>query len=63
MSQYIKIDFDSVKHSTPGAILFDLGDDEEIWIPISMIDMEQFDPDNVKTVLVKEWFALRKGLI
>ena len=63
MSTYVELHFDSIEHSTPNAILFDFGEEGGQWIPISMLDMEEFDPEESNIILVKEWYALKEGLI
>ena len=62
MSAFVKLDYDSIVSSTVQAIEFDFGDEETIYIPVTLIDMDIFDPDE-KLVHVKEWFAYEKGLI
>ena len=61
-NNYIELSFDHVVKSTPNAILFDMGEEEPTWIPISQIDTDEYDSNN-NTVLVKEWWATEKGLI
>lgn len=61
MSSYADVDFDSVLIETDGAILFNI-DEEEIWIPLSVIDTDSFDEQD-KVVSVEIWYATKEGLI
>lgn len=60
--QTVELPFDSIEAQTKTAICFDMGDAEPVWIPISCINMELFDPRE-NFVDVAAWFAEREGLI
>ena len=62
MEDYVELAFDNVVRSTAEAILFNMGEEEPIWIPITCIDMDEYDPHE-NTVSVKESFAKQEGLI
>jgi len=64
MSDFVELAFDHIEHMSAraGAILFDFGEKEPVWVPKSQIDMDEFDPE-CNVVPVTEWFANKEGLI
>ena len=57
---YIEIDV-MTKYETDAAVLFDTGDDEELWIPKSV--MEDWPSiGETGAAMVEEWFAIIKEL-
>jgi len=60
-TKYIDLAFDTVVRHTPGAILFDMGEEDPVWIPKSMIS-DDLD-EGTKVVPVAEWWAVKEGLI
>lgn len=61
-NNYVELAFDRVVNSTKAAILFDMGEKEPVWVPISQIDMDEYASDE-DTVFITEWFAMKEGLI
>ncbi len=63
MSNYVHLDVDKILRATDKALLLKI-DDEEIWVPRSMVadgdDYEAGDED--VTISVTEWFANKGGL-
>ncbi len=59
MSETTEIDFDSIKHETPNATLFE-ADGKEFWIPKSVIGTVD---ESAGTVEVPVWFAEKEGLV
>ena len=57
--KFVNIDFDWIVGETEMAILF-LADDEELWIPRSVIK-DVWEKDQV--VEIETWFAEKKGWI
>ena len=60
-SSNVIVDIDAErKCKTEKAALFDVGLDEDVWIPLSLI--YEYNSEN-GVVRIPEWFALKKGLI
>jgi hypothetical protein len=57
---YVTLDFDQVVIRGPLSMLIDFGD-QKTWVPLSVIEEDPEDDDS--TVTVREWFALKEGLI
>jgi len=58
---YIEIDV-LTKYETELAVLFNAGDDEDFWIPKSVIEDDYPDMGESGTIMVEEWFAIKEGL-
>jgi len=59
--EYAEIDV-LTKHETSEAVLFDTGDDDDHWVPKSLLK----DWPSIRhtgTALVQRWFAEKEGLI
>lgn len=53
----------TVKHITKKAVLFELDDGEEIWIPMSVIfedDLAEIDVGVIGEISVAQWFYERE---
>lgn len=62
-SDIIDIDVEVV-HRTEKAVLVHTGNKEEaVWLPLSMIEIEQGAFPGIETVTLRERLALEKGLI
>jgi len=64
MKGYIEI-FGLIKHKTDRAILFDHGEGEPVWIPLSQIENmdEELKVNSNVELLIPEWLANEKGMI
>lgn len=62
VAEYVELAYDEIEHETQNAWLIDFGDDEPQWVPISVINHEDFDPKE-HTIEIAEWFATKEGLI
>lgn len=52
------------KHETDNAVLIvDPASGEEIWIPLSQVDEQHFNPLGEGTIVMSAWIAKKKGLI
>lgn len=62
-SNYVHIDFDSIRRETERAFLFII-DEEEVWLPKSQIaDADDYNEgDENGTVSITEYIANEKGL-
>lgn len=58
----IELGIDGEVSRTPNAILFNVGEEEPLWIPMSCMDLYSY-AEGDKTIFVKEWFAKKEGLI
>jgi len=57
--------FMRVKHRTEKAVLVTDEKDEgdEVWLPLSQIEIEMDDDPKYATISLPEWLALDKGLV
>lgn len=65
MSDDVHLEFSRVVKKTEKAILFDLEDSVEVWIPISQIrdDADDYEEgDGAGSVMVSRWWADKEGL-
>jgi len=61
-TEYTEVYYDAIKHNTGIALLFDI-DDEDCWVPLSVIEnAESLDVDG-GNAQIAEWFADKAGLI
>lgn len=56
------------KYHTVSALLIEVGEDDNRWIPRSLLDLEDVDLDDLSdgqmaTFRVRAWWAQREGLI
>jgi len=57
------------KHATDKAALFDMGDGENVWIPLLCLDEDSVDDvksamrDDIMEVAVAAWFCKKEGLL
>jgi hypothetical protein len=56
----VEIDYDERVFETDMAVLFDMGGDEKVWIPKSVIMAED---EAARTAEIQEWWAEQEGLI
>lgn len=59
-NELVILDFDDIICSTEKALLLQIDDEIEVWVPCSLI--RDLDTDD-KEVTVPEWFANKAGLI
>lgn len=50
-----------VKHRTDKAVLVDHGGDQDVWLPLSQVEISR--DENGDVVTLPEWLALDKGMI
>lgn len=62
MSHYVELSFDSIEAERILSIGFDMGNEDLTWIPRSVIDMDEFEPES-DVVPVATWFAEKEGLV
>lgn len=64
MTQYVEIEGE-VLRTTDNALLFNVDDDVEVWIPLSQIENngECFEDGSQLTIYVSEWFAEKENLV
>ena len=54
---------DRVVHQTAKAVLVSFGDDEEVWIPFSVIEPESLvNLEEATDIDVADWFVKKEGL-
>ncbi len=53
----------TIKYRTAKAVLIDVGDGEEVWIPESQIVDEYEDDEGLMVFTIPEWLAIEKGLV
>ena len=58
---YVEIDV-TTKYETDKAVLFDTGNDEDVWVPKSVMEDWPSIGDS-STALIEEWFAIEKELV
>ena len=58
MSERVEVDGELVAE-TDGAYCFDVGEEEDVWVPKSLCDLD----DDEGSFMVEEWFAMKRGLI
>lgn len=56
------------KHHTASAVLVEISENDDRWIPRSVIDLEDVDLDDMSAgqmieLQVAEWWAAREGLV
>ena len=59
--EYVEIDVRTL-HWTEFAVLFDVGGDEDVWIPKSALE-DWPDKRQNGVAIVARWFAEKKGLV
>lgn len=58
-----KVYFDDVMRETESAVLLDLGEDDDKWIPKSVIEGDiPEERGGPGSVMIAEWYALKYGL-
>ena len=59
----VEIDVEKIR-ATEAAILVRDADDNQIWLPLSQVEIleQNFAGDQVK-LLIPEWLAIKKGLV
>lgn len=64
MSKRFASVYAEIEASTEKAVLLDVGDDADKWVPRAVIkDGEDLDVGDTGDVEIEEWFALKEGLI
>jgi len=61
-TDYVDIPFDNVIKETKAAILFDVGEDEGVWIPKRTIDMDNYCMEDHEVPVAEKW-AINAGLV
>lgn len=60
----VRVYFDAIKIKTDRALLLDLGENDELWIPISQItDREESDLYDCTWIDIPEWLAIEKKVV
>ena len=60
MTDTAEINYDQIIHETEQAMLIDVGEDDGVWIPKSVI---QDRDEDAKALFVEEWWAFENGMI
>jgi len=56
-NDYIEVDYDHISNMTDAAMLVDVGDDKNHWLPNSQAYLDD------EVLYVQEWLAMKEGLI